>query len=141
MQWMKGSHTQDKHYILAGNSNETIHSTSGMIKFCSNDKLQLGCILGDMTETKHITTRTGQERIDHILMSPKLVTLVCKKGYQSFDQMNFTDHRGMFLDLDTISVFGADMVNLIRNNCCDTRTTDPHCVTKYITIAHTHLMD
>eukprot|EP00957_Ditylum_brightwellii_P066066 5011154-Ditylum_brightwellii.AAC.1 len=83
----------------------------------------------------------GKDRIDYILMSPKLAQSVRKKGYQSFDQMMFIDNRGMHLDLDTTTLFDDDTSNLMSHNACSIRTKDPQYVTKYITTAHQHLID
>eukprot|EP00957_Ditylum_brightwellii_P044113 3347257-Ditylum_brightwellii.AAC.1 len=81
----------------------------------------------------------GKDRIDYILMPPKLVQSVRETGYQSFDQMVFTDHRGMYLDLNTTTLFGADKANLMSHDACSIRTKDPQCMTKYITTAHQHI--
>eukprot|EP00957_Ditylum_brightwellii_P012342 932211-Ditylum_brightwellii.AAC.1 len=118
-------HHKGERCILAGNFNEPLHSTSGTIKLCSNDTLQLVDILSKMVATKLSTTKTGNERIDYILTSPDLVQSVCKKGYQSFDQMMFTDHRGMYLNLDLLILFGADTANLMQHDACCIRTKDP----------------
>eukprot|EP00957_Ditylum_brightwellii_P066711 5062218-Ditylum_brightwellii.AAC.2 len=64
-----------------------------------------------------------------------------RMGYQSFDQMVFTDHRGMYLDLDETSLFGSGAANLMNHDKCNLRTNDHLCVTKYITTAHQHLSD
>eukprot|EP00957_Ditylum_brightwellii_P056619 4291692-Ditylum_brightwellii.AAC.1 len=105
-------HHKGEQYILASDFNKLLCSTSGTIKLCSNDTLQLVDILDGMTSTKFSTTKTEKERVDYILMSPDLVQSVCKKCYQSFDQMVFSDHRGMCLVLDTLALFGADTANL-----------------------------
>eukprot|EP00957_Ditylum_brightwellii_P172191 13108442-Ditylum_brightwellii.AAC.1 len=98
-------------------------------------------ILSRMKEKKFSTTKTGKDRIDYVIVSPKLAQSVRKRGYQSFDQMVFTDHRGMHLDLDTTSLFGAGIANLMSHNAHSIRTKDPKCMTKYIKTAHHHLTD
>eukprot|EP00957_Ditylum_brightwellii_P041737 3160785-Ditylum_brightwellii.AAC.1 len=55
--------------------------------------------------------------------------------------MVFTDHRGMYLDLDLLALFRADTANLMQHNAHCIKTKDPQCVTKYITAAHQHLSD
>eukprot|EP00957_Ditylum_brightwellii_P206579 15349080-Ditylum_brightwellii.AAC.1 len=137
---VKGHHKEEQ-YTLAGNFHKPLHSTSGMMKLCSNETLQLVDILCSMTATKFSITNTRQERIDYILMSPDLVQSVCKKGYQSFDQMVSTDHRGMYLDLDIPTLFRVDTTNLIQNKAHSIRTKDPQYITKHITTTYQHLTD
>eukprot|EP00957_Ditylum_brightwellii_P135269 10314276-Ditylum_brightwellii.AAC.1 len=138
---MEQGHQKGERYILAGNFNEPIHSTSGTLKLCSNGALQLVDILSGMTEGKFSTRKTRKDMINNILMSPELAQSIWKKGYQSFDQIVFTDHRGMYLDLDTAILFGADTADLMSHNACSIRTKDPQCMTKYITTAHQYLTD
>eukprot|EP00957_Ditylum_brightwellii_P052354 3971111-Ditylum_brightwellii.AAC.1 len=77
---METVHNKGERDILAGDFNEPIHSTSGMMKLCSNETIQLVDILGSVAETKFSTTKAGQERIDYILMSPDLVLSVRKRA-------------------------------------------------------------
>eukprot|EP00957_Ditylum_brightwellii_P059604 4525150-Ditylum_brightwellii.AAC.1 len=63
--------------------------------------------------------------IDYILMSPELSQAVQRKGYQSFDKMVFTNHRGMYLDLDKTSLFGSSTASLLNHDTNSIRTKDP----------------
>eukprot|EP00957_Ditylum_brightwellii_P016874 1272751-Ditylum_brightwellii.AAC.1 len=72
MKWMLQGHQKGERYILASDFNESFHSTSATIKLCSNGALQLVDILSGMTEAKFSATKMGKDRIDYILMSPKL---------------------------------------------------------------------
>eukprot|EP00957_Ditylum_brightwellii_P152138 11583640-Ditylum_brightwellii.AAC.1 len=54
MKWTEHGNQKGEKYILAGNFNETLHSTSGTIKLCSNGTLQLVDILSGMTEEKSV---------------------------------------------------------------------------------------
>eukprot|EP00957_Ditylum_brightwellii_P149141 11357714-Ditylum_brightwellii.AAC.1 len=82
-------HQKGERFILAGDFNEPLQSTSGTIKVCYNSILQLVDILSGMTDKKFSTTKIGKDRIDYILLSPELTQAVQKKGYESFDQMVF----------------------------------------------------
>eukprot|EP00957_Ditylum_brightwellii_P077144 5863182-Ditylum_brightwellii.AAC.1 len=72
MTWMVQAHQKGEWYILAGDFNEPFQSTSGTIKLCSNNTLQLVDILSGMTDKKFSTTKTGKDMIDYICMSPEL---------------------------------------------------------------------
>ena len=39
-------------------------------------------------------------------MSPELLPAIWKQGYNQFDQLLVTDHRGMFIDFDIEMLFG-----------------------------------
>eukprot|EP00957_Ditylum_brightwellii_P192147 14626454-Ditylum_brightwellii.AAC.1 len=73
-------------------------------------------ILGNLTHTPFSTTETGKTSIDYILISPEIVPGVKKMGYYIFDQLLYTDCRGIFLGLDTALLFGAEHANLVWEN-------------------------
>eukprot|EP00957_Ditylum_brightwellii_P018151 1367238-Ditylum_brightwellii.AAC.1 len=141
MTWIVQGHQKGEWYILAGNFNEPLQSTSSAIKLCSNSTLQVVDILSSMTDKKFSTTKTGKDRIGYILISLELPQAIQKKGYRSFNQMVFTDHRGVYLDLNGTSLFGSDTASLMNHNTHSIITKDPWCATKYITAAHKHLTD
>eukprot|EP00957_Ditylum_brightwellii_P069344 5264282-Ditylum_brightwellii.AAC.1 len=139
LQWMKKLHQKGVRFILGGDFNETLHSKLDMMKLCSDNNLNMVDILGNLTHILFSTTKTGKSRIDYKLIPPKIVPGVMKMGYHTFDQLLYTDHRGMFIDLDTTSSFGVEHVKLVRENSRITRMKDPNCVSKYITVLHKHL--
>eukprot|EP00957_Ditylum_brightwellii_P180496 13749512-Ditylum_brightwellii.AAC.1 len=73
MSWMVQGHQKDERFILAGNYNEPLQSTSGTIELCSNSTLQLVDILSGMTDKKFSSTKKGKDRIYYILMFPELI--------------------------------------------------------------------
>eukprot|EP00957_Ditylum_brightwellii_P113986 8690295-Ditylum_brightwellii.AAC.1 len=75
-------------------------------------------ILVNLTHIAFSTTKTGKHCIDYILTSPEIVPGVKKMGYHTIDQLLYTDHRGVFLDLDTALLFGVDHANLVWENSC-----------------------
>eukprot|EP00957_Ditylum_brightwellii_P054909 4161540-Ditylum_brightwellii.AAC.1 len=66
--WMVTGHHKGEQYILAGDFNKPLHSTSGTIKLCSNKTPQLVDILASMNATKFSTAKTREERINYILI-------------------------------------------------------------------------
>eukprot|EP00957_Ditylum_brightwellii_P099056 7545011-Ditylum_brightwellii.AAC.1 len=104
---MLTGYSKGKSLILAGGFNETLNSTSGMIRFCADEKLKMVHTLWDLMNTSFSTTKSGKNRIDFILTMPELTTAIPQKGYQPFDHMIFTNHRGMFTNFDTTTPFGT----------------------------------
>jgi hypothetical protein len=139
LQWMKKLHQKGERFILGGDFHETLHSKSDMMKLCSDSKLHMVDILGNLNHIPFSTTKIGKSRIDYILISLEIVPGVMKMGHHIFDQLVYIDHRGMFIDLDTKLLFGAEHVKLVRENSKIIRTKDPKCVSKYITVLHKHL--
>eukprot|EP00957_Ditylum_brightwellii_P168289 12811293-Ditylum_brightwellii.AAC.1 len=75
-------------------------------------------ILGNLTYTPFSTTKAGKNCIYYILIYHEIVTGVKKMGYYTFDQLLYTDHRCMFLDLDTALLFDAEHAKLVQKNSC-----------------------
>eukprot|EP00957_Ditylum_brightwellii_P209875 15363667-Ditylum_brightwellii.AAC.1 len=73
-------------------------------------------ILDNITHIPFSTTKTGKDCIDCISISPEIVPGVKKMGYHTFDQLLYTDHRGMFLVLDKALPFDAEHVKLVWEN-------------------------
>eukprot|EP00957_Ditylum_brightwellii_P085054 6467088-Ditylum_brightwellii.AAC.1 len=78
--WMVKGHQKGEWYILAGDFNEPLQSTSSTIKLCSNSTLQLVDILSRMADENFNTTKTGKDRINYILMSSDLAQSVQKRA-------------------------------------------------------------
>ena len=60
-------------------------------------------------------------------------------GYLAFDQLIYTDHRGVYIDFSTSALFGDNHVKLVYDSCRYIQTKDPKCVSTYINTVHKHL--
>eukprot|EP00957_Ditylum_brightwellii_P033395 2530424-Ditylum_brightwellii.AAC.1 len=89
LQWMLTGKYKGEKFILGGDFNEPLISTSDMTKYCSHDELKLVDILGDLSYELFSTKKTGRHRIDYMLISPDL-------------------KKGACLDFDTKALFGDD---------------------------------
>ena len=72
LKWMLLGHRKGEKIILGGGFNESLTSTSDIIKFCSHDDLKLIDIFVELTQESFSTTKTGKQRIDYMLISPEL---------------------------------------------------------------------
>jgi hypothetical protein len=126
--------------ILCGDFNEVLDMRSPLIQLCTDPALQMV----DILSTLHPTTSTlptcdrGSTRIDFVLMSPDLVSSVRSCGFLPFRLFINSDHRFLFLDLSTSSLFG-DPSKLASVPSRDIRAKDPKAVTTYLEAKHFHL--
>ena len=126
---------QSKHeeIILAGDFNDDISlPASGM------DQLATTCGLVDLfsirigSSTTPATYQRGTKRLDYILISPSLMAHVKAAGYDPFGFRIPSDHRGMYVDLDTEALFTQPPCDLAPAATRDFVTTSPGVVEKYV---------
>ena len=128
--------------IILGDFNETVtEPNSGMIQLVAT------CNLLDVFGTKLKTTKTpatykrGPRRLDHILASPEVYSMIARAGYDPFDYRGvFSDHRGMYLDLMTQELFGDGPVALAPKSRREFTADNPTQVTQYINTKYDELM-
>ena len=119
--------------IVAGDFNETLNETSsGMGDVATH------CGLADLFSTRignpniPATYQRGTKRIDYILISPPLLIHVKAAGYDPFGYRLPSDHRGMYVDLDTVAIFGHEPAKLSPMIKRDFTTANPETVRQYI---------
>ena len=128
--------------ILAGDFNEELNEpTSGMGGVATR------CGLADLFSTRTGNSNTpstyqrGTKRIDYVLMSPSLLDKVIAAGYDPFGYRLPSDHRGMYIDIDTHALFGQDPVQLAPMQKRDFNTTNPETVRQYVMHKSAYLHD
>ena len=91
----------------------------------------------DFQERKtKIMSLSGQSIIDCMFISPELILAVKKSGYNIFDQVIMTDHRGMYIDFDTELLFGSGDTKLANEKLRMVKAKDPYMVKEYIDKVH-----
>eukprot|EP00957_Ditylum_brightwellii_P182606 13909439-Ditylum_brightwellii.AAC.1 len=112
--------------ILGGNFNEVLSTRSFLIKLCTNDQLQLVAIL-DCPEKRHKSSSlSGKQIIDYMFASPELQPAIRQKGYNRFNQVTHTDHRGMYIDFDMNELFGNGNLKLTNSKSRQAKANDPN---------------
>eukprot|EP00957_Ditylum_brightwellii_P152010 11575623-Ditylum_brightwellii.AAC.1 len=61
LQWMEKLHQKGESFILGGDFNENLHSKSDMMKLCSDSKLHMGDILGNLKAYTIHHNKNGEE--------------------------------------------------------------------------------
>jgi endonuclease/exonuclease/phosphatase family metal-dependent hydrolase len=128
--------------ILVGDFNENISTpNSGM------DRLATSCGLTDLFSVRTgssilpATYQRGKTRIDYVLVSPELVPHVRAAGYEPFGYRIPSDHRGMFIDLDTEMLFRQNRNCIPNAGLRDFKSTAPEVIRKYVTAKIHYLND
>jgi hypothetical protein len=105
--FLKPMKFRNEHIILAGDFNEPLDAgTSNMSKICQDIGLSDVFAIRHPETPEPATYIRGSKRIDYFLVSASVLTSVEKCGYDPFQFRLTSDHRGMFLDINTESLFG-----------------------------------
>jgi hypothetical protein len=83
----------------------------------------------------------GSTRIDYALISPDLVGAVKSCGYEPFQKLVKSDHRGLYLDFDTSLLFGNATQPLGPAALRNFTAKSPSNNSKYIAAKHAHLTE
>eukprot|EP00957_Ditylum_brightwellii_P160602 12226262-Ditylum_brightwellii.AAC.1 len=128
MTWMKQAHKRGERFILEGDFNEVLISTSGLTKFCGDDTFKMIDVLGTITRKPFNTTKTGQQRINYTRASPEIHWCIKKIGYLPFDFLIFTNHCSVYLDLDTNTKQLDDLTLEARLNAIANLDANSFCI-------------
>ena len=133
-------HSQEHSVIVQGDFNEVLgESPDGFTKLCSE------CHLVDPITTIHgpqdfATYNRGHKVLDYILVDEELLPSIVRCGYEPFNSNFFSDHRGVYIDVDTDMFFG-DQVQLAAMQSRDLVSTKQYQIAPYFKHKHQHLED
>jgi endonuclease/exonuclease/phosphatase family metal-dependent hydrolase len=88
-------------------------------------KVVTDCNLVDVYAEKHGEVPAysrGTKRLDYILMTPIVASHVARCGADPFNHRFFSDHRGIYVDLELEGLFNQNLPPLARP---PTETSDP----------------
>jgi hypothetical protein len=142
MSFLKSLKAKGDDLILMGDFNEALgNDPAGMSKICRELVLSDVMKMRHDTSLKPATYARGSKRLDYILMSERCAIAVRKCGYEPFNHRLYSDHRGMFVDMDTEMLFGNLDNDLASMQYRDFKATDPKAVTEYLQGIGTYLKD
>ena len=131
--------TQGDLICVGGDFNETIgRDNSGLTRLCSEAGL-VDPIIQRHGQTNFSTYFRGSSCIDYILVSPPLVHAITACGYEPFNHRILSDHRGLYLDVDTSMFFGSDTTPLPPMNARDYTSKHIHNTHQYFQHMTDHL--
>ena len=104
---------------VGGDFNETIGDNDrGLTRLCSDYGL-LDPIFELHGCTNFSTYYRGTKCIDYMLVDPALMPSIVACGYEPFNMRIFSDHRGIFMDVNTALFFGSATTPLAPLNARD----------------------
>ncbi|CAB9530719.1 expressed unknown protein [Seminavis robusta] len=127
--------------MVAGDFNTDLGEEEGGL-----DHLCSECNLIDPILTTHgaanfSTYNRGKNILDYILIDPELLPTIVRCGYEAFHAHVISDHRGVYIDVDTDLFFGDDPQVLVRKQARDIISTKAHQIGPYFDNKHQHLED
>ena len=131
----KCQHAGEK-VCVGGDFNMIIgEGTDGMNKLCTQ------CNLIDAYFHKHgnqnfRTHEFGSKVIDYFLIDPELAPSIKRVGYEPFNANIQSDHRGLFVDVDTELFFGSLTIPLAPLSCRDLQSKKSRHIKPYFQEKH-----
>jgi hypothetical protein len=128
---VKKARKENKDIILTGDFNELVgDDPRGMSTVLSEG------VLTDAHEHQHgtvdITTYTrGVKRLDYVSVTPRLVELILRSGYESFQARIPSNHRGYFVDFDLARFLDRQLPLIFSASSRAIRGTHLSNITKY----------
>ena len=104
--WLEEGKKKGELFIVGGDFNEVLKIGLTLLKLCTNKTVPLVDSLASKERDNRSSSLSGQTVIDYVFVSPELLPAIRKQGYNRFDQLLITDHRGMFINFDTELLFG-----------------------------------
>jgi len=98
--------------LLMGDFNEVLGDNPAGIETVAQAGGLQDLLANRIGRTDFSTFIRGSKRIDFILASPEVVAACTAAGYDPYNFRFQGDHRGMYLDLDTIALFGNETPGL-----------------------------
>jgi hypothetical protein len=125
--------------VLGGDFNERLGDTQKGIA-----NLVTKCGLVDPHASAHgiagepSTCSRGSKRLDYVLVSSAVLPFIRKCGTDPFHQIPFTDHRGLFLDIDLKGLLGGELAQILapKSRGVSSKTDKPEV---FIQASHQHL--
>lgn len=131
--------TRHESIVLVGDFNEPMHEHSSMTKLALTHGL-VGILFQRNSHLPEPNTYVrGSKRINYALLSSDLVPAIQSCGYEPFQKMFKSDHRGMFLDFNTSMLFRNETLKMAPAAFRDFNSKSPSNNSKYITAKHNYL--
>ena len=137
--WLEEGKKKGELFIVGGDFNEVLKIGLNLLKLCTNKKVLLVDSLASKERDNKSLSLSGHTIIDYVFVSPELLPAIWKQGYNQFDQLLVTDHRGMFIDFDTEMLFGNGDLKLDNEKMRYIQAKDLYMVKEYIDAMYEYL--
>jgi hypothetical protein len=143
LQFLLKDRINDDHEItLMGDFNKELgSSTRGFTKVITECNLVDVCAATHGLEEEVRTYARGWKRLNYILMTPSVDSHVTQSGTEPFNHRFFSDHRGIFVDLELKGLFDQNLAPLAQPTCQDIRSGSSRLIQVYINELRTYLLN
>ena len=142
MEVIKKCQANNEWIIMGGDFNEVLGDDENGLT-----KIVQVCKLTDVVHHMHgqqpnfRTYDKGSKVIDYVLVSEEVLDCVVEAGYLPFQFRMESDHRGIFVDVDTAMLFGSLIANLSPLLARDISSKKPHQIAQYFQLLDKYLED
>jgi hypothetical protein len=128
--------------IIGGDFNETTNKhNSGLLKLLTSTNLIDPFLHAHPTLPTFNTYNRGSQRIDAVFCSPALISSIKSIGYSPYNWVTNSDHRAIFVDMDTERLFNDDGDNTFQlSNSRAIRSNDKQRAAVFISKFYQHLI-
>jgi hypothetical protein len=135
-------HAAGSEILLLGNFNETLGaSTNGLDAIINKYDLIDLMPYHHSIEGEIETYSRGNKCLDYAFGTHLLNEPIVRIGYTPYNFVITSDHRGLFIDLDTDSFLGGDPNQLMYNALRGIKSTDPKKFRAYVSVVTKYLTD
>lgn len=129
---MRQYNTQGTDILLVGDFNEPFASDPDGLSYLASELSLVNLMPNRHSSTLPATYARGTKCIDYALASPRLSHALVHAGYEPFNARLSSDHRGYFIDFDTVLMFGRPTQDLASPGKRKLKATNLIQVTAYI---------
>ena len=141
VKFVKDCQTRGELIVVAGDLNEVMgDETDGLTRLCSQCDL-VDAVLDKHQATNFKTYERGQKVLDYILVDPVLLPSIQACGYEPFKVRIISDHRGVYIDVNTNMMFGDRINNLLPMELRDINSKKAFQISPYFDHKNQHLHD
>ena len=126
--------------ILGGDFNESLEDKhSGILSLMTSHRLSDPFLHRYPYHSNFGTHIHGKRRIDYVFVTERILSSVTAIGYGPFDFISSSDHRPIFLELNSNVLFGTTHINLQQPSTRGVKTSDPIMVRRFVEITYQQL--
>ena len=141
LKFLKTKKREGHDIMLAGDFNEVLGSDPDGMSKIMHEAVLVDLMAIKLGTTDFNTHVSGTTRIDYVLVSPRLVASCTQAGYEPFQFRFKGDHRGMYVDFHTASLFGNETPPLAKPAARGVHSRSDRSRTQYIRSKYKYLED
>jgi hypothetical protein len=119
--------------VLCGDLNEELGSTAGGMTQLASDLNLIDIHTQELGLDNEVASYAcGTKRLGYILMTKQIASHTTNCGAKPFNHRFYSNHRGIWVDLELLGLFDCNLPPLARPQYRDIRSGRPKLVRKYV---------